>query len=61
MFTDFRDRGREREREKNRDVGEKHRLVAFRICPNWGLNPQHFDVWDDQPTEPLGQGSHSFF
>ena len=35
--------GREKEREINIDVREKHQLVAFCKCPGWGqsLQPRH--------------------
>ena len=36
-FIDFE---REEEREKNINVGEKHRSVASHRLPNWGPNPQ---------------------
>ena len=57
-----RGKGRERERERNSNVREKHRLVAFHICPDLGpdpqpryvpwlkLNPRPFSLWDDAPT-----------
>ena len=44
MLTDFREgEGRERERDRNIDVREKHRLVASCTHPNQGLNsrPRH--------------------
>ena len=59
MFIDFRESGRERERNIN--VREKHQLVAFHMCPDRGLNPnlglhpdqesnpQAFSIWDDVP------------
>ena len=75
MFIDFRERGRERERERqNIDVKEKHWLVAscthpdqesnlgynLGLCPNLGLNPQPFGVWNKAPTNwALGQGSNN--
>ena len=34
------EKGEERERERHSDVKEKHRLVAFRTLPDWGLNLQ---------------------
>ena len=40
-FIDFRERGREEEREReNIDVREKHRSVASHTRPDWGSNPQ---------------------
>ena len=30
--------GREKGRERNIDAREKHQLVDFRMCSNWGLN-----------------------
>ena len=38
MFTDFRERGKEKEREKHRC--EKHQSVVSCTCHNWELNPQ---------------------
>ena len=32
--------GREKEKERDTDVREKHRLVASRMHPDWGLNSQ---------------------
>ena len=57
MLTDFRERGREEERE-----GEKHRWLASHMRPYWGPNPQRryvlwleikpatFSLQDDAPT-----------
>ena len=58
MFIDFRKRGKEkREKERNIDVGEKHRSVASHTCPSGGSNPQPFVVWDDAlTTEQPGRG-----
>ena len=44
MLIDFRERGREGERE-----GEKHPLVASLTCPDWGLDlqPRHVP-WPEQ-------------
>ena len=39
MIIDFRERGREEERERNMDVREKHRSVASPTHPNWVPNP----------------------
>ena len=39
------ERVRERERER-----EKHQSVAYRMHPNWKLNPQLFGAWDGAPT-----------
>ena len=36
----FRERGREEERERNIDVGEKHQLVVYCTCPHWEPIPQ---------------------
>ena len=36
----FREKGREKERERNIDVREKHQSVASRLCTDQGLNPQ---------------------
>ena len=40
MLTDFRERGREREMERNIDVREKHQSLASCMCSDWGPNPQ---------------------
>ena len=53
MFTDFKEKEREeREGEGGRDIDvrEKHWLVVSHMCPDQGLNPQHFGVWDDAPA-----------
>ena len=57
MLIDFRERGREGERE-----GEKHCLVASHICPNWRPNPQPFSVQDNAPTNwaTLARGERVF-
>ena len=53
LFT-FRERGREGEkaRERNIDVREKHRSVAFRMCPSWDQthNP---GMCPDRGIEPV--------
>ena len=45
MLIDFREKGREgeRERERNIDVRERHRRVASHVCLHWGpnLQPRH--------------------
>ena len=43
---------REREREKEGEVGEreKHRSVVSCTYPDRGTNPQPFGIWDDAPT-----------
>ena len=41
MFNDFRERGKERLRERER---ERPLSVASRTHPNWGLNSQTFGV-----------------
>ena len=54
---------RESERERNIDVREKHKLVAFLYAPRLGIEPATwicamtgnrthdlFGVWDDAPT-----------
>ena len=51
MFTDFRERRRERER--NTDVRKKHPSVASYMYPDQGSNPQ--------PAKPPGQGSMILF
>ena len=62
MPTDFRERGREGERERNIDVREKHWSIASLKCPDQEQNPQpkympdwesnlwHLDAQDDSPT-----------
>ena len=60
----------EREKERNINVREKHRLVAsythpnqvqtcnLGMCSDWESEPQPFGVWDDTPTSwptQLGQ------
>ena len=65
----FRERGRETERERNIDVWEKHRWVAFSRAParnlvgNPGMHPDQesnwwsFSLWGDaQPYEPHQSG-----
>ena len=49
LITFFVRRG-ERERERDIDVREKHRLFASCEHPDQGLNPQTFSAWDDSPT-----------
>ena len=36
------ERRREKEREINIDVREKHQLVASSMYPDWGSNPQAY-------------------
>ena len=69
MFIDFRERGSgsKTDRQTDIDVGEKHRLVASctfptedrtcnqGMCPDQGLNTQHFGVWDYAPTSWVTQ------
>ena len=63
--------GKEKERERNIDVREKHPLVAFCMPPtgdlahnpglgtNWGLN--RYPLWDDAlTTEPHQPGLKNF-
>ena len=63
MFTDFREEGRERNKDvRDMDVREKHWSVSsglysdrglnlqFRHVPGWESNPQPFGVWDEAPT-----------
>ena len=40
MFTDFRERRKEGERQRKIHVREKHQSVASCMHPNLGLNPQ---------------------
>ena len=53
MFIDFRERGRDWERDKQRDieVREKHQSGASCMCLDWGLNPRPFGVQDNAPTD----------
>ena len=49
----FRERGREGERERETSVQERNiLLVAFCMCPNWGLNlPPRYVLWPGiEPT-----------
>ena len=41
MLIDFREKGREEERQRNTDVREQHQSVAFHKCFHWDgtLNP----------------------
>ena len=49
--------GREKERERNIYVREKHQLVASRVHPDWGPNWRTFALQNDtQPTEPCRSG-----
>ena len=61
--------GKEKERERNTDVLEKHWLVASQtpptrdvahnwgICPDWESDQQHFGLQDEaQLTEPHQSG-----
>ena len=52
MFINFWERrlGRERERERNIDVGEKHWSVACQMHPDQESNPGPFGVLDNVPT-----------
>ena len=44
---------REKEREKNISVTEKHQSVASCMFPDWQLNTRPFSFQDDtQPAEP---------
>ena len=56
MLIDFRERGRER----NVDVREKHWLVASHTHPDRESNPHNLSVCGTmlQPTEPPGQGKN---
>ena len=68
MFIDFRERGRER---GNIDVRETSIVAScmcltgdpthnLGMCPDQGLNPQPFGVWDNAPTKSPGQGYFIF-
>ena len=68
MFTDFRERGREEVRERERETEteterdrERRPSVASQMCPSWGsiLQPLVYRMML-QPTEPPGQGRHSW-
>ena len=80
IFKDFmylflkRGEGREKEKERNIDVREKHLSVPPHMYPGWGSNPQlrhvswlesnwwPFTLWYvAQPTEPHWLGLHSQF
>ena len=52
----FRERGREKEREGNTDLKEKHQSVASHMCPDWGSNLQPLGTGEDAPpTKPPRQ------
>ena len=66
--------GRDKERERNTDVWEKHRSVTSHLpptgnlarspgmCPDWELNRRPFCVQGDaQPTEPQQPGQYNRF
>ena len=57
--------GRGREGEREREIErERHTHINVRetssdcshTCPDWGSNPQPFDVRADSPNEPPDQG-----
>lgn len=50
MLVDFRESGRKREGEREEEREREHGVVAFLMCPAWGLNPQPFRIWGDAPT-----------
>ena len=62
MLTDFRERGREGERERtSMQYGSIKRFPFIHaltrdqaqnlgMCPDWESNPQPFGVWDDAPN-----------
>ena len=62
VCIEFRERGQEREREKERKthVREKRPSVVSHMCPDQGSDPQTIGVWDDAPTEPRGQAQFVF-
>ena len=53
MLSDFRERGREGEKERHTNVRAELRLVASHVCPNWGLNLQPMHVWEFN-LQPFG-------
>ena len=57
MFIDFKERGREKERERGTSMWEKN-VNQLPLKPPWtGTEPTIFDVWDDAPmNEPPKQG-----
>ena len=64
MFIDFRERNRVREgreKERNIDFREKHRLVASLMCSDQGLNPQHFGVQYNTPTNSHLAGARMLY
>ena len=42
--------GRDKERERNINMREKHPSVASYTCPDQGWNPQPLGVWNNAPT-----------
>ena len=61
VFIDSRERGRERKRERNIDVRQKHWLVASRMCANQESTPKHRYVPRPgiEPATFWGMGHHS--
>ena len=60
MFIHFRERGGEREREKNIHVREKHQSVVSLTCPDQGSSLQPFGVgWcSNQLSHPASASAH---
>lgn len=53
MLIDFREKRRERERNKRETSIHaliKDQICKLDMCPDWELNPQPFGVQDDTPT-----------
>ena len=67
MVIDFRERGREEERQRERNIHPLPLICAPTwgwtcnpgMCPDWESNPQPSGLWEDAPTNwtiPAGQG-----
>ena len=61
MFIDFREKGKETEREKNITLGKKHQSVDSCMSPDQELNPQPRDAsWPGiEPAPSWCTGQHS--
>ena len=58
MFTDFRERGGDGERQRERNIDQMPLTGALMgdlacnpgMCPDWESNQQPFGLWDDTQT-----------